>query len=78
LAEKEAMKARKGDDSDDSDDDAYDSGEVLDPREKARRDKERELKSDLNNAADLLGAAALGGESGVPKILHTIDKFHSP
>jgi len=46
---------------DDSDD--YDSDAVLDPREQARRDKERELKADLNNAADLLGAAALGGTS---------------
>lgn len=34
---------------------------MLDPREKARRDKERELNADLNNAADLFGAAALGG-----------------
>lgn len=58
LAEKEAQKAVKKD-SDDSD--PYDSDAVLDPREKARRDKERELKADLNNAADLLGAAALGG-----------------
>ena len=41
----------------------YDSDEVLDPREKARLDKERELNSDLNNAADLFGAAALGGAS---------------
>ncbi|KAJ8072882.1 Translation initiation factor 3 subunit J component [Marasmius tenuissimus] len=57
LAEKEAAKAQKKDD----DDDAYDSDAVLDPREKARRDKERELNSDLNNAADLFGAAAIGG-----------------
>lgn len=34
---------------------------MLDPREKARRDKEKELAADLNNAADLLGATALGG-----------------
>ncbi|KAF9478834.1 translation initiation factor eIF3 subunit [Pholiota conissans] len=59
LAEKEAQKAtKKASDSDD-----YDSDVVLDPREKARRDKERELKADLNNAAELLGAAALGGTS---------------
>lgn len=44
-------------------DDVYDEDDVLDPREKARRDKERELNSDLNNAADLFGAAALGGMS---------------
>jgi len=59
LAEKEAQKAaQKSDDSED-----YDSDAVLDPREKARLDKERELKADLNNAADLLGAAALGGKA---------------
>lgn len=59
LAEKEAAKAAAKNGKDDSDE--YDSDAVLDPREKARRDKERELKADLNNAADLLGAAALGG-----------------
>ncbi|EED80116.1 predicted protein, partial [Postia placenta Mad-698-R] len=59
LAEKEALKAAQNDD--DSDDDDYDEDAVLDPREKARRDKERELNADLSNAADLLGAAALGG-----------------
>ncbi|KAK7032277.1 Translation initiation factor 3 subunit J component [Paramarasmius palmivorus] len=58
LAEKEAAKAAKKDE-----DDAYDSDAVLDPREKARRDKEKELNADLNNAADLFGAAALGGTS---------------
>ena len=52
---------KKDSDDDDSDDDSYDSDAVLDPREKARQDKERELKADLNNAADLLGGAALGG-----------------
>ena len=60
LAEKEAQKALKSD-SDDDNSDSYDSDAVLDPREKARQDKERELKADLNNAADLLGGAALGG-----------------
>jgi translation initiation factor 3 subunit J len=60
LAEKEAQKSlQKGSDDDDSG--SYDSDAVLDPREKARQDKERELKADLNNAADLLGGAALGG-----------------
>ncbi|EIM91439.1 translation initiation factor eIF3 subunit [Stereum hirsutum FP-91666 SS1] len=61
LAEKEAQKAAAraaGEGSDDYDEDA-----VLDPREKARRDRERELNADLNNAADLFGAAALGGTS---------------
>ncbi|KAJ3762639.1 translation initiation factor eIF3 subunit [Lentinula raphanica] len=58
LAEKEALKAKHKDE-----DDPYDSDAVLDPREKARRLKEKELSSDLNNAADLFGAAALGGTS---------------
>lgn len=58
LAEKEAAKAtRNGDNSDD----IYDSDEVLDPREKLRRDREKELQADMDNAASLLGAAALGG-----------------
>jgi len=61
LAEKEAAAKAAQENGDDSDE--YDSDAVLDPREKARLDKERELKSDLNNAADLLGAAALGGPS---------------
>ena len=61
LAEKEAARAAKL--AAGEDDDEYDEDAVLDPREKARRDKERELNSDLNNAADLLGAAALGGRS---------------
>ncbi|KAF8730646.1 hypothetical protein AX14_005332 [Amanita brunnescens Koide BX004] len=57
IAEKEAQKAAKANDVE------YDSDDVLDPRDKARRDKERELNADLHNAADLLGAAALGGTS---------------
>lgn len=57
IAEKEAQKAAKANDVE------YDSDDVLDPKEKARRDKERELKSDLHNAVDLLGAGALGGGS---------------
>lgn len=59
LAEKEAQKALKSESDDDDSD--YDSDAVLDPGEKARQDKERELRADLNNAADLLGGAALGG-----------------
>ena len=58
LAEIEAKKAARADD----DDEESDSDEVLDPREKARRDRDRELKADLDNAASLLGTAALGGE----------------
>ena len=51
------MKAQKAADGEDD----YDEDSVLDPREKARRDKEKELAADLNNAADLFGAVALGG-----------------
>jgi len=61
LAEKEALKASKQHDG--NGDVEYDSDEVLDPREKAKLDKERELDADLNNAAELFGAAALGGSS---------------
>jgi len=60
LAQKEAERAAR---REAGEEDAYDSDDVLDPREKARRDKERELNADLHNAADLLGAAALGGTS---------------
>ncbi|KAM6490572.1 translation initiation factor eIF3 subunit [Amanita muscaria] len=58
IAEKEAQKAAK---KAENDEDGYDSDEILDPREKAKRDREREIKADLHNAAELLGAAALGG-----------------
>ncbi|KAJ7285255.1 eukaryotic translation initiation factor 3 subunit J [Mycena rebaudengoi] len=61
LAQKEAEKAARIEAGEDDDD--YDSDIVLDPREKLRRDKERELNADLNNAAELFGAAALGGTS---------------
>jgi len=60
LAEKEAQKAARQGAEESTD---YDSDEVLDPREKAKRDKERELKADLHNAAELFGAAAHGGTS---------------
>lgn len=57
IAEKEAAKAARGGD----DDLEYDEDSVLDPREKARLDREREIKADLDNAAALFGAAGLGG-----------------
>ncbi|KAF7327925.1 Eukaryotic translation initiation factor 3 subunit J [Mycena kentingensis (nom. inval.)] len=60
LAQKEAERQAR---IDAGEDDEYDSDAVLDPREKARRDRERELNADLHNAADLLGSAALGGTS---------------
>jgi len=55
LAEKEAAKAARRaageDDEDDSDED-----DVLDPRAKALRDKQRELEADMKNAAELFGS----------------------
>jgi len=60
LAEISAAKAAK---QEAGEDDEYDEDAVLDPRARAKLDKERELKADLNNATDLLGAAALGGTS---------------
>ncbi|KAF7316694.1 Eukaryotic translation initiation factor 3 subunit J [Mycena chlorophos] len=60
LAQKEAERQAR---LDAGDDEEYDSDAVLDPRDKARRDRERELNADLSNAADLLGSAALGGTS---------------
>lgn len=58
LAEKEANKSAR---NETNGDDLYDSDEVLDPREKLRRDRERELQADMDNAASLMGGAALGG-----------------
>ncbi|KAF5391590.1 hypothetical protein D9757_002541 [Collybiopsis confluens] len=55
LAEKEALKAKQRDEGD-----PYDSDAVLDPREKARLAKEKEIAADLSNATELFGAAALG------------------
>jgi hypothetical protein len=53
LAEKEAAKqAAAGEEDSDYFEDA-----ALNPRDKARLDRERELKSDLDNAASLLGTA---------------------
>ncbi|TFK70327.1 translation initiation factor eIF3 subunit [Pluteus cervinus] len=76
LAEKEAQKAaRKAAGEDD-----IDSEDEFDPKEKAKRDKEREIKADLNNAADLFGAVALGGEldalvSFQPRTKEDFEKF---
>ncbi|KAF8121750.1 translation initiation factor eIF3 subunit [Boletus edulis] len=61
LAEIEAAKAARARNGDDELD--YDEDAVLDPHEKARRDKEREISADLENVASLLGAAQLGGSS---------------
>jgi translation initiation factor 3 subunit J len=55
LAEKAVTKGAQKEDVE------YDSDDVLDPAEKARRQKLREVNADLSNAAELLGASALGG-----------------
>jgi translation initiation factor 3 subunit J len=61
LAEKEAARrarlAAGGSDAE------YDEDAVLDPREKARLEKERELESDLSHARDLLDTTTLKGSS---------------
>jgi len=61
LAEKEAARraqlAAGGSEAD------YDEDAVLDPREKARLEKERELESDLRNAKELLDSTTLQGSS---------------
>ena len=56
LAEKEAARAAKSAD----DDELYDEDAVLDPRAKALRDKQREVDSDMKNAAELFGTDSSG------------------
>ncbi|KAI0267781.1 eukaryotic translation initiation factor 3 subunit J [Gloeopeniophorella convolvens] len=41
----------------------YDEDAVLDPRAKARLEKEREIESDLHNATELFGGATIKGSS---------------
>ena len=61
LAEKEAARraqlAAGGSEAD------YDEDAVLDPREKARLEKERELESDLRNATELFSSTTIKGAS---------------
>ncbi|KAH9972199.1 eukaryotic translation initiation factor 3 subunit J, partial [Lactifluus volemus] len=76
LAEKEAarqaMRAAGGDDSPVD----YDEDAVLDPRTKARLEKERELESDLRNATELFGSTTIKGSSdaNLDKILKSTPK----
>lgn len=56
------MRAAK---AEDEDEDSYDEDAVLDPRAKALRDKQREVESDMKNAADLFGTDS----SGTPHFL---------
>jgi len=74
LAEKEAARQARlasGDDQVDYDEDA-----VLDPRAKARLEKQRELESDLHNATELFGSATAKGSSDadLDKILESTPK----
>jgi translation initiation factor 3 subunit J len=73
LAEKEAARraqlAEGGSEAD------YDEDAVLDPSEKARLEKERELESDLRNATELFSSTTIKGASP-PSISHF--SFSSP
>ena len=61
LAEKEAARQARLAAGDDEDEVEYDEDAVLDPRAKARLEKERELESDLHNATELFGSATVKG-----------------
>lgn len=61
IAEKEAQRAASLANGTDGDQ-MYDEDAVLDPRSRAKRDKERELESDLRNAADLFSSASISGK----------------
>lgn len=64
LAEKEAARVAKS-----TEDDLYDEDAVLDPRTKALMDREREVESDLKNAADLLGTDSTGAQLDINSLL---------
>jgi len=74
IAEKEAarqaLRAAEGSPAE------YDEDAVLDPRDKARLEKERELESDLHHATELFGSATVKGSSDadLDKILKSTPK----
>jgi len=70
LAEKEAARAAKSGD----DDELYDEDTVLDPRAKALRDKEKELESDMKNAADLFGTDSSDAQVDIQSVLNANPK----
>jgi len=70
LAEKEAARVAKSAD----DDELYDEDAVLDPRAKALMDKQRELESDMKNAADLFGTDSSGTQIDIKSILNANPK----
>jgi len=63
LAEKEA--ARQAQLASENSQPDYNEDAVLDPRAKARLEKEHELESDLRNATELFGATTIKGASFV-------------
>ncbi|KAI0303675.1 translation initiation factor eIF3 subunit [Multifurca ochricompacta] len=77
LAEKEAARQALLASADNQADQAgYDEDAVLDPRAKARLEKERELESDLHHATELFGSTTVKGSSDVDldKILKSSPK----
>lgn len=72
LAEKEAARqallAAGGGDGD-GDEADYDEDAVLDPRSKARLERERELESDLRNATELFSSTTINADADLDKIL---------
>ena len=70
IAEKEAAKALMKEGGDDSE---LEDVAALDPVEKKRLDRERELKADLSNAADLFGTVAIDRKTSVCLIELTVD-----
>jgi len=69
LAEKEAEKAARR--AAGEDEGSFDEDDVLDPRAKALRDRQRELEADLKNAADLFGQTSV---NDAPSDLASIQK----
>jgi translation initiation factor 3 subunit J len=69
LAEKEAARATQA-----ADDDLYDDDAVLDPRAKLLRDRQREVESDMKNAADLFGTDSSGAQIDIKSILNANPK----
>jgi len=65
LAEKEAARAAKPAE----DDELYDEDAVLDPRAKALMDKQKELESDMGNAAELFGTDTPDAQVDIKSIL---------
>jgi len=72
LAEKEAAKAARRAAGEESEEESFDSDDVLDPRAKALRDKQRELEADMKNAAELFGANSVKNGTDTPSDLGSL------